>query len=154
MITVAKKRGRPPHIWSETSAIRVRDMASNGVTQDTIARRLGISPTTLRKHYGSELDAGASEAHAAVERTLYSQAITGENTAATIYYLKCQAGWKEARPDTPSEHEARLLKTMRELRVNAGDVEAILRVMSLPQEQRGAALAVQERAKRLKGGAE
>jgi len=153
MISLPLKKGRRPHNRTESSIALVKELSSCGVPQEVISQRLGISKVTLHKHYRAELDEGESNAGESVVKSLFAMATTG-NVAAAIFWAKCRLGWKEARPDTPSEHEARLLKTMRELRVNAGDVEAILRVMSLPPEQRGAALAVQERAKQLKGGAE
>jgi hypothetical protein len=37
-----------------------------------------------------------SEANAQVAQSLYQQAISGKNTAATIFWLKTRAGWRES----------------------------------------------------------
>ena len=42
------------------------------------------------------LDRAAAEANAQVAQSLYQQAISGKNTAATIFWLKTRAGWRES----------------------------------------------------------
>jgi len=142
---------RPAHKPTEETRARVRKLAAIGVPQDTISKQLRIGPKTLRKHYGADLDAGELEANEAVAGALYRQAQEG-NTVAAIFWAKTRMRWCEARPEVWTEAEMRLIRTMRELRVSSADVEAILRVMALPPEQRGAALAVQARARELTGG--
>jgi hypothetical protein len=75
--------------------LQVKTLAAVGVLQEQIARRVGIrSVKTLRKHYRQELDDGTIEANASVAKSLYQSAISG-NILATIFWLKCRAGWKE-----------------------------------------------------------
>jgi len=48
--------GRPPHEPTDDTRAEVRKLASCGATQGLVARVLGISEPTLRKHYREELD--------------------------------------------------------------------------------------------------
>ena len=73
-------------------------MAAYGVPEDEIARSMGehgIDPKTLRKHFRRELDIGATKANSNVAQTAYQMATSGKCPAATIFWLKCRAGWKE-----------------------------------------------------------
>jgi predicted transcriptional regulator len=72
-------------------------MAGYGVPEADIACVLGITPDTLRKHYGEELDSGDIKANAKVAENLYRKA-TGEgreSVVAAIFWLKTRAGWRE-----------------------------------------------------------
>ncbi len=80
----------------------VRMMAACGIGQEQIAARIGIrSPKTLRKHYREEIDRGATDANTLVGQALYRMATSGEHPAATIFWLKSRAGWKENRGFEP-----------------------------------------------------
>jgi DNA-binding XRE family transcriptional regulator len=69
-----------------------------GVHQEQIAKVLGISPKTLRKHYRQELDISAIEANFEVTETLFKMATSGTNTAASIFWVKTRCGF---HPDPP-----------------------------------------------------
>ena len=74
----------------------VKSLAAFGVPQEQIARRIGIrSVKTLRKHYREELDEGSLDANSNVAKTLYQMAKSGEHPIATMFWLKCRAGWKD-----------------------------------------------------------
>jgi hypothetical protein len=74
----------------------VKSLAAFGTRQEDIARAVGVrSPKTLRKHYREELDRGAVEANANVARTMYQMATSGEHPTASMFWLKCRAGWRE-----------------------------------------------------------
>jgi hypothetical protein len=59
------------------------------------------SPKTLRKHFRHELDTGHAEANAQVAQTLYRMAVSGVHPAATMFWLKTQARWRE-KPHDPA----------------------------------------------------
>jgi hypothetical protein len=81
----------------------VKSLSAFGVPQEQIARRIGIrSAKTLRKHFREELDGGALEANTSVVQTLYKMATSGEHPTATLFWLKCRAGWKESRAMEPT----------------------------------------------------
>jgi hypothetical protein len=87
--------GRRPFAPTDEQRRLVRAMAGYGVPQDDIAVVVKCSPPTLRKRFRHELDVATIEANAKVAQTLYQQATTPGNIAATIFWLKARAGWRE-----------------------------------------------------------
>jgi hypothetical protein len=65
-----------------------------GTTQSDIARVLDIDEKTLRKYYRDELDLAKAKANATIGGALFNKAKTGD-TAAMIFWMKTQAGWRE-----------------------------------------------------------
>jgi len=51
--------------------------------------------TCLAKHYRTELDHGKAIATSVVVETLFRMAASGRVPAATFFWLKTQAGWRE-----------------------------------------------------------
>ena len=51
-------------------------------------------PKTLRLHYRDELDLSLAKANATIGGALFNKA-KGGDTAAMIFWMKTQAGWKE-----------------------------------------------------------
>lgn len=90
-------------LFQPTDAQRkaVRAMAAYGVVQPDIARVIGISKGTLHKYFLEELETSAIEANAKVAQTLFNMAVSGTNVAATIFWLKSRARWRET---THHEH--------------------------------------------------
>jgi hypothetical protein len=71
-------------------------MAAMGAPHDQIVKVIGIrSPKTLRRHFRQELDCGIAEANMRVGQTLYKMATSGDNLAATKFWLTNRAGWVE-----------------------------------------------------------
>jgi hypothetical protein len=87
---------RPKLNPTEEQRRKVKILSAYGTPHEKIAEAMGIrSPKTLRKHFRAELDLGAVEANAKVAGTLYQMATSGECPTATMFWLKCRAGWKE-----------------------------------------------------------
>lgn len=87
---------RPKLNPTEEQRRKVKALSACGTPHDKIAEMLGIrSPKTLRKHYRSELDLGALEANAKVASTLFQMATSGEHPTASMFWLKCRAGWTD-----------------------------------------------------------
>ena len=84
----------------------VHAMSGYGVPQEDIALVVGISSRTLRKHFRHELDVALIEANARVAQCLFKQATVPGNIAATIFWLKSRAGWREKHPEPPAETPA------------------------------------------------
>tara|TARA_E500000318_G_C3495241_1_gene186112 strand:- start:71 stop:358 length:288 start_codon:yes stop_codon:yes gene_type:complete len=61
---------------------------------EQIAKIIGVSEKTLRKHYREELELGRVKANATIGGALFNSAKEG-NTAAQIFWLKTRAGWRE-----------------------------------------------------------
>jgi hypothetical protein len=94
-----RPRGRPPHQPTEQARKTVEAMAGFGIPQTDIARIIGVSPETLRLHYGEELDTGGIRANAAIAKNLFriAQGTGREAVTACIFWLKARAGWREAQ---------------------------------------------------------
>ena len=92
--------GFKAHEPTEIGRKSVEEMAGFGIPQDNIARVIGISPDTLRKHYRDELDLGHVKANTRVAQNLFSIA-TGDGrqaVTAAIFWLRVRAGWSEYAP--------------------------------------------------------
>ena len=81
----------------------VHAMAGYGVPQDDIALVVGITSRTMRKHFRHELDVAMIEANARVAQCLFKQATVPGNIAASIFWLKARAGWREKHPEPTPE---------------------------------------------------
>ena len=73
----------------------VKAMASYGIPQEDIGKVIGISHVTLRKYYEAELEIASIQANAKVAETCYAMATSGQVPAATFFWLKTRAGWRE-----------------------------------------------------------
>ena len=81
----------------------IERMAGLGLPTDMIARIFGVSPRTLDTYLADDetlkfhLHRGIAMATEKVAQTAFSQAVTGQNPAMTMFWLKCRAGWKDTR---------------------------------------------------------
>ena len=73
----------------------VKTMSAFGIPQIDIAEVVGISDRTLRKAFREELDRGVIEANMKVAETCFRMATSGTVPAATFFWLKARAGWRE-----------------------------------------------------------
>jgi len=108
----------------------VRVLSGIGVPHEQIALTIGVDAKTLRKTCRDDLDRGMTEANTKVAQTFFSMATRGDNTAATIFWMKARAGWREKQevlvepgtgwfmmgvPEAPSmeecERQAKLART-------------------------------------------
>ena len=91
-------RGQPKYEPTEADRNTVKSMAATGFPQEQIATCLGtygIAPKTLRKHFARELATAEIKANVNVANRAYKMAVEGEPPAATFFWLKTRAGWKE-----------------------------------------------------------
>lgn len=86
-------RGKQHKPSDETKRL-ARTLSAVGITYEDIAAKINISSDTLVKYYKQELDDGRVDANATVAKGLFEQAKNG-NVAASIFWLKTRAGWKE-----------------------------------------------------------
>jgi hypothetical protein len=97
----------PRYAPTEEQRRVVKTMAAYGIPQEAIARVVQCSEPTLRRAYRAELDTAVHEANARVAQCLYQQATTPGNVAASIFWLKARAGWREKQTvdtgDAPTE---------------------------------------------------
>ena len=85
-----------PHEPTEATKAEVRALASMGIPHDQIATYIGIDKKTLYKYYREILDKAKIQANMKMAQCLFQQAQNG-STAAAIFWLKIQAGWREDR---------------------------------------------------------
>ena len=101
--------GRPEFTPTEPQRAQVKAMAAYGVPQDDIAKVIGCSSPTLRKHFWQELDTAAIEANAKVAQSLFGKAVEGtgkEAVTACIFWLKCRAGWRDVAVEPGKKEQA------------------------------------------------
>lgn len=104
-----KQTTKPSHQPAEETKRQIETLSGFGLTQDQIALVIGLSPPTLRKYYEHEISSGKAKACAQIAKTLFQQATKADkpNMSAAIFWLKCQAGWKENQDDKPGKKEIR-----------------------------------------------
>jgi hypothetical protein len=85
-------------------------MAAYGIPEVDIARVLGVSKPTLRKHCGTEFDTGATRANSKVADFLFYGICGGTSkpafkderarVTAAIFWMKTRGGWSETSTQT------------------------------------------------------
>lgn len=75
---------------------QIQKLAGLGLTVTDIAHIVGMSRISLSNHCQEDMEKGRATARQKVTETLYGMATDGEHPAETRFYLKAQAGWKEA----------------------------------------------------------
>lgn len=91
-------RGRPTYKPTDSDRNTVKAMAINGTPHETICKCLGtdgISLKTMYRYFREELDTALTRANGAVAARAYQMALAGNPPAATFFWLKCKAGWRE-----------------------------------------------------------
>jgi hypothetical protein len=118
-VASGKKDGRPVFIPTEDQKFLVTMMSSTGVPHERQAKAIGVNSKTLRKYFKEELQLGRNRAHAEIAGALYKRALDG-NVPAQIFYLKTQAGWREAqRLELRAEGQDFITETERHQRLAA-----------------------------------
>ena len=65
-----------------------------GLTHEQIAKLVGCSPKTLRKHFNNALETGKEKLTMAIGSQLYKKAMNGD-TISAIFLAKTKAGFQE-----------------------------------------------------------
>tara|TARA_B110000503_G_C7077176_1_gene383460 strand:+ start:125 stop:544 length:420 start_codon:yes stop_codon:yes gene_type:complete len=89
-----KKLTKPLHKRTDEEAAAVSMMAAVGISQENIAKVIGIDVKTMTKYYREEIDTAWIKANAKVGGAMYNKAIGGD-VQAQKYWMGCRAGWKE-----------------------------------------------------------
>ncbi len=85
--------GQPAYTPSHDEREKVRDYA-RVCNEDQIAILLGISVSTLQRHFKAELEQARAQTSALIGSKLIAQALSGDKTA-MIFYLKTRGGWAQ-----------------------------------------------------------
>jgi DNA-binding XRE family transcriptional regulator len=104
----------------------VRSLSGLGITQDQICAILDISRNTLTKYYEDELKVGKAQANSKVAENLFRIATgsTHGSVTAAIFWLKCQAGWKDTNTievinaDSHEKQFNKLIENIRDAKLN------------------------------------
>jgi hypothetical protein len=100
--------GRPLIVFDENQIAQVEALAAV-LSKKQLADHMGISDTTLREIEGRQPEVsyaykrGKSKAISRMGQSLIMQAEDG-NTAAAIFYLKTQAGWRETEQEQGNQN--------------------------------------------------
>ncbi len=86
---------------------QVETMAGLGLRDEDIANVVGLGEATIQRHCRLELKRGRARATAAVANTAYRLAVGGQCPAATFFWMKCRAGWREVAREVPVTDEAK-----------------------------------------------
>lgn len=92
-----------------------------GIRVEEIAQLVvpgGISTRTLYKYFSNELKTGKAKGTASIVRTAYNMARSGRFQAMTMFWLKCQAGWREKQREDevdPMEQAERTREAIRKM---------------------------------------
>ncbi|MBP0496468.1 hypothetical protein [Roseomonas indoligenes] len=103
----------PRYTPTEEQRRVVKTMAAYGIPQDAIAKVVHCSEPTLRRAYRYELDTAVHEANTRVAQCLYQQATTPGIVAASIFWLKARAGWREKQVHEISGPEGKPIEPAR-----------------------------------------
>ena len=105
-------RGRPKFELSEAHRTDVPRLAGIGLTNDQLAAYLEVSTTCFDElmkrepEFKRAISKKRASAIGQVASTLFQQAIKPNNLTATIFYLKTQGRWAEAREQANSDDVA------------------------------------------------
>ncbi len=105
----------PAHKVTEQTKDKVISLRSCGVTNEEIAKKLGISSDTLTRHYRYELDIAQIDANEAIARSLYNKALAGDVTA-MIFWLKTRARWRSEDHKNLQDTTEEVAREIKELR--------------------------------------
>lgn len=96
----------PPHKPTYKTRTEVSALYSFGITQEEIAKYIGIDPKTLRLHYRDELDSAHVKANAKVGQFLFQNAsgatlkdgaTYSDCVRAAMFWAKTRMGWRETQ---------------------------------------------------------
>lgn len=87
---------RPTKEPTDEQRKQVQTLAGYGLSQEQIARMLGLHRNTLKKHCAKELEMGKDMAYTQALNSLFSNIKKGKE-ASIFFYLKTQHGWKEVQ---------------------------------------------------------
>lgn len=116
--------GKKPLIITPEMIKQAESYASRGLTQQQIADALGMGESTLYEklhaypEFAEAIKRGKAKGIAHVANNLLRNVENG-NAATQIFYLKCQAGWKETDVHEHQGKDGGAIKVETELKLNA-----------------------------------
>jgi hypothetical protein len=103
------KGGRPPHVPTMQMRSHVEGYVMAGFTHEQIAEQMEMSLDCLKTHYKPQLDKTKMKKIMKMGKNVYARGLKGSVKDAH-FWLRTQAGWKEAKDDDKSNAAEALLK--------------------------------------------
>tara|TARA_A100001388_G_C28756662_1_gene495321 strand:- start:1633 stop:1980 length:348 start_codon:yes stop_codon:yes gene_type:complete len=88
-------KGRPSFKPTKEQKSQVTSMSGYGLTADQICAIIDVSRGTLFKYFQKELKEGEAKALGRVSQKAFEMAVSGNQPAMTMFYLKCRGKWTE-----------------------------------------------------------
>ncbi len=89
------------HVPTDFLRGKIEGLAASGMTQENVARTVGLSLSTLRKHYLPQLELAQAQRVAAVAQNLFEIAMSPKRgmpqVISSLFLLKTQGRWKESQ---------------------------------------------------------
>lgn len=96
--TLRPGEGRPPFVPTTAQRQLVTVWRGTGIAPDDIARQIGISPHTLRKHFPDELDHGLTTLVSKMSAKVVTKALAGDGQMLKFYLTNFGGdAWKEKK---------------------------------------------------------
>jgi IS30 family transposase len=105
---------RPTKEPTEEQRRQVETLSGYGLTQEQIARMLGVHVQTLRKHCDLEMKSGKDRAYTQAVNSLFANIKKGKE-ASIFFYLKTQHHWRERSEVTLSNPDGSALQAVIEI---------------------------------------
>lgn len=91
-------------LCTDDDIAKIEAMASYGLNMEQIASIFNINKKTIERHsikndkLQQAISRGRAKAEYNVSKVAYSMAVSGNQPAMTMFWLKCRAGWREVIP--------------------------------------------------------
>lgn len=125
--------GKSKDEWFKFTAENIKmleGMSGAGLTNGQMAAVLGTSEKTFRRAVAKNaearkaIDAGNAKAIYNVASMLYTMAASGKNPAATFFYLKTRAGWREVNRTEHTGEDGKPIETKNDIKLTIKDYRA------------------------------
>ena len=91
-----RKAARSPFEPTDEQRALVTWLKLGGISHKLIADTIGVSVTSLVRHFEHELSCAMAELNGNIAATIYQRAVSGD-TACLIFWCKARMGWREKR---------------------------------------------------------
>ena len=91
-----RKAARLPFEPTDEQRALVMRLKLAGISHKLIADTIGVSVTSLVRHFEHELSGAMAELNGNIAATIYQRAVSGD-TACLIFWCKARMGWREKR---------------------------------------------------------
>ena len=114
-VAAKRGRGRPEFKATPARRRRVEELVSGGMSHDDIARVLGCSDETLRKHFEDELRTGSAKKRAEADALLWESARAGNASSIRRLIERLDTAATARRPPEPTQQKPPALGKKEEL---------------------------------------